>query len=361
MTLHADAPTPALRARERRRRRALLLVLATALLVSLAPIVGRHLVGLAHQPLTGIDHVGALCLVALHLLVAPVHEALHWLVGVGLALAAGERALAWWRARRVLAQLPRTPPAPGDAFDAACAIARVPVQAVSVVDGLPVPAFTAGWLAPTIHVARALGEGETALPRDQLAAVLAHEQSHRVRRDPLRLFALRALSRALFWLPGLRALTDDVADEAEIRADDAAIRVVDRLALASALVALGRWSVPTAAMTTATATTGAGVGVGFVRPDLLERRVRRLAGADVALGSRLTRGPVLAAAVLVSLAWTSALVDVHDLAHPDTATHEEAHCHHLAGSPWAHLFCRSGVEGALFPRTGEDCPHRSAR
>lgn len=355
MSLDADAPTPALRARERRRRRVLLVTLALALLVSLAPIVGRHLVGLTHQPLTGVDHVGALCLVAMHLLVAPVHALLHWLVGAGIVLAVVERAVAWWRARRVLAQLVSARPVAGDAFEAACRIAQLPTHAVSVVDGLPVPAFTAGWLSPTIHVARALGEGDRALPREQLAAVLAHEASHRVRRDPLRLFALRALSRALFWLPGLRALTDDVADEAEIRADDAAIRVVDRLALASALVALGRWSVPRSASATL------GAGVAFVRADLLDRRVRRLAGADVSLGSRLSRGSVLSAALLVTLAWTSALVDVHDLAHPATATAEEAHCHHLAGSPWAHLFCRHGVGGVLLPQTGEDCPHRHAR
>lgn len=352
MILDAAAPTPALRAREQRRRRLLLVALATALLVSLTPIVGKHLVGLAHQPLTGIDHVGALCLVALHLLVAPVHEFLHLLVACGLAYAVVDRTRAWWRARRVLAPLARAHPVSGDAFAEACHLAGVPTARVCVVDGLPVPAFTAGFLVPVIYVARALGVGATSLPTEQLAAVLAHEQSHRARRDPLRLFALRALSTALFWLPGLRALTEDVADEAEIRADDAAIRVVDRLALASALVALGRWEVarpvPRAAV----------LGVGFVRPDLLDRRVRRLAGAEVSLGSRLSRGSVLSAALLVTLAWTSALVDVHDLAHPETASPEEAHCHHLHGSPWAHLFCRAGVTGPVLPPTGSDCPHR---
>jgi Zn-dependent protease with chaperone function len=354
VTRTVGAPVPGLRAREQRRRRLLLLALATALLASLTPIVGKHLVGLAHQPLTGIDHIGALCLVALHLIVAPVHEFLHWLVAAGLAYAVIDRSRAWWRARRVLAPLARQHPVPGDAFTAACGAAAVPATHVCVVDGLPVPAFTAGWFAPTIYIARALGEGPTALPADQLAAVLAHEHSHRRRRDPLRLFALRALSTALFWVPGLRALTDDVADEAEIRADDAAIRVVDRLALAAALVALGRWPTPRAAPHAMT------MGVGFVRPDLLDRRVRRLAGSDVVLGSRLSRGSVASAALLVALAWTSGLVDVHDLAHPERATAEEVHCHHLEGSPWGHLFCRLGVDGPLLPETGSDCPHRFA-
>ena len=348
----ADAPAPALRIREQRRRRLLLLALATALLASLTPIVGKHLVGLAHQPLTGIDHIGALCLVALHLIVAPVHEGLHLLVGAGVVYAIADRAHAWWRARRVLAPLPQQPPMPGDPFALACETAGVPSRHVCIVDGLPVPAFTAGWLRPVIYVARALGDGPAALPREQLAAVLAHEGSHRTRRDPLRLFALRALSKALFWLPGLRALTDDVADEAEIRADDAAIRVVDRLSLASALVALGRWDTARAGVPAMT------MGVGFVRPDLLDRRVRRLAGADAALVSRLSRGSVASAACLVALAWTSGLVDVHGLAHPATASAVEAHCHHLHGSPWGHLFCRAGVAGPVLPATGTDCPHR---
>ncbi|MCU0625541.1 MAG: M56 family metallopeptidase [Gemmatimonadaceae bacterium] len=355
MNRHLPAPSPALRAREQWRRRLLLLTLAIALLASLTPIVGRHLVGLAHHPLTGIDHVGALCLVALHVIVAPVHELLHLLVAGGLLYAAGDRTLAWWRARRVLAPLAQQRPVAGDPFAEACALAQLPTTIVCIVDGLPVPAFTAGWASPVIYVARALGEGARALPREELAAVLAHEHSHVVRRDPLRLFALRALSKALVWLPGLRALTDDVADEAEIRADDAAIRVVDRLALASALVSLGRWDVARPVGDVAT------VGVGFVRPDLLDRRVRRLAGGDVSPGSRLSRGSVLSAALLVALAWTSGLVDVHALAHPETASAEEAHCHHLHGSAWAHLFCRAGVEGALLPRTGSDCPHRVER
>jgi len=46
-------------------------------LLSLTPVVRQHLLGAAHQLLAAIDHVGALCLVALHLLLAPVHAGLH--------------------------------------------------------------------------------------------------------------------------------------------------------------------------------------------------------------------------------------------------------------------------------------------
>lgn len=43
----------------------LLIAIASLILVSLTPVVGRHLVDAIHRPLLGIDHVGALCLVAL--------------------------------------------------------------------------------------------------------------------------------------------------------------------------------------------------------------------------------------------------------------------------------------------------------
>ncbi|HEY0777356.1 MAG TPA: hypothetical protein VGD56_05250, partial [Gemmatirosa sp.] len=61
---------PTARTREHRHRRALLLGIAALLLLSLTPVLGEHLFGAARGPLTGIDHLGALCLVALHLLLA---------------------------------------------------------------------------------------------------------------------------------------------------------------------------------------------------------------------------------------------------------------------------------------------------
>src|SRR5215207_7900767 len=116
---------PSARAREYRHRRALLLGISALLLLSLTPVVGRHLFGAAHGPLTGIDHIGAVCLVALHLLLAPVHAGLHVLLGAGLAYALWDRLQAWRRARRSLAPLEGSPPTPGDAFWAAARAARL--------------------------------------------------------------------------------------------------------------------------------------------------------------------------------------------------------------------------------------------
>jgi Zn-dependent protease with chaperone function len=355
---------PSARARENRHRRGLLVGIAAVLLLSLAPVVGRHLIGVAHEPLTGIDHVGAVCLVALHLLLAPVHEALHALFAAGVAYAAWDRAQAWRRARRALVPLDGATPQPGDAFWDAARAARLDPARVRVVDGLPSPAFTAGWRAPVVYVARALADGPRRLAPGELAAVLAHERAHVVRRDPLRFSVLRAAAKTLFWIPALRGLADDVADEAEIRADDAAASAVDPLTLASALVALAAWRSPR----DLPAERAPDYAVGFVRGDLLERRVRRLAGEDTTPASRVTRRSLAGAGLALALVWASGLVDVHDLPHDlphhgaaSGAAHvaHAAHCHHLRTPAVSHLFCRHGATGDWITPGGVDCPHRA--
>lgn len=350
---------PTARAREYRHRRALLLGIAALLLLSLTPVVGRHLFGAAHQPLTGIDHVGAVCLIALHILLAPVHAGLHGLVGAGLAYAAWDRAKAWRLARQSLAPLDGSSPAPGDPFWRAAQAAGLAPDRLRVVGGLPTPAFTAGWLSPLVYVARELadGDGPRRLAPGELAAVLAHERAHVERRDPLRFSLLRAMAAALFWIPALRGLADDVADEAEIRADDRAAALTDPLTLAAALVSLAAWRAP------GPGGPRADYAVGFVRPDLLERRVRRLAGEDTTPASRVTRRSLWAAAFALAVVWTSGIVDVHALPHdveaqPRAQAVDALHCHHLRGSAFAHLLCRRGARGGWITRGGSDCPHR---
>lgn len=357
---------PSARAREARHRRVLLLGIAALLLLSLTPVVGRHLFGAAHQPLTGIDHIGAVCLVALHVLLAPVHAGLHWLVVAGLAYAAWDRGWAWRRARRSLTPLEGSAPVPGDAFWAAAHAAALPLDRLRIVDGLPTPAFTAGWVSPVVYAARELVDGPRRLPPAELVAVLAHERAHLRRRDPLRFSALRAMASTLFWIPALRGLADDAADEAEVRADDAATATADPLTLASAIVSLAGWNTP-APGTLGSPSTDYAVGavgaVGFVRPDLLARRVRRLAGEDTTPASRVTRRSLWGAALALLVVWASGIVDVHALPHdvappPGVSVAEALHCHHLRGNPFTHVFCRRGAQGGWITPGGSDCPHR---
>ena len=98
-------------------------------------------------------------------------------------------------------------------------------------------AFCAGLLRPRIYVStgalRALGS-------DELGAVLAHESHHARRRDPLRMLVARALGDALFFLPGMRRLSQRYGALAELAADEAAVKASGTQPLASALLAFER-------------------------------------------------------------------------------------------------------------------------
>jgi Zn-dependent protease with chaperone function len=323
--------------REQRHRRAVLLGIAALLVLTMSPIFGHHLGRGTDALFAGVDHVWALCLIALHYLFEPVHTGFHLLFAAGISYALWNRARAGRSVRSVLATLPEERPSPGDAFDRAARSAGVDPERVRVVDGLPLPAFTAGWLRPRIYVAREL---EQHLRAEELAAVLAHEGAHADRRDPLRLSVLRFLTLTLFWIPALRRLADDFADEAEIRADDIAARK-HPLVLASAILALAQWA-PSRPVLEGT--------VGFDERDLLERRVRRLAGEETPPRSHVTRRSLVAAVAALLLAWTMGTAVAHPL--PSAVGHHGGHCEDHTRWALTHLFCAGG---SLAPR--EECPH----
>ncbi len=95
-------------------------------------------------------------------------------------------------------------------------------------------AYCAGLLRPRIY----LSTGAVALLDEaELDAVLAHEAHHARARDPLRVFVVRVLSDALFFLPATRRLGERYAALAELAADSAAVRRRGAQPLASALLA----------------------------------------------------------------------------------------------------------------------------
>lgn len=84
-------------------------------------------------------------------------------------------------------------------------------------------AFCAGFLRPRIY----LSEGaRDQLEADELRAVLAHEEHHRRRRDPLRLLAARIAGDAFFFVPILRRIAERYAALGELAADEAAVKAL---------------------------------------------------------------------------------------------------------------------------------------
>lgn len=105
---------------------------------------------------------------------------------------------------------------------------------VRVLPGRALRAFCAGLLRPAVYVS----EGTLrAVNGAELRAILAHEQHHRARRDPLRMLLARTLSDAFRPLPPFSRLAERHSSLADLAADAAAVRVLgDAQPLASALV-----------------------------------------------------------------------------------------------------------------------------
>lgn len=328
---------------EQSHRRATLLGICLLLILGTGPVYGHHIYELgAAELLSGIDHIGALCVTALHMLLLPVHKFFHFIIVSGVLYALWDRLRAWRSAKDSLASLDQRLPSPNDVFGRSALDAGVSLSRIRIVRDLPNPAFTAGLVQPRIYLAEELPQR---LTESQLCAVVAHERVHLERRDPLRIFLLRLLARTLFWIPALRRLADDVGDEAEILADDHAARG-QPLVLASAILALASWG---------THRPLPELSVGFQRHDLLERRIRRLAGEDIGVRSHVTRRSILTAALALSLVWTSGAVVAHPLPAQEHHAAGAAHCEHEHEFPLAHLFCL----GSPFTQSRDaDCPHR---
>lgn len=309
--------------REQRHRQRVMLALALLILLSLAPLFGHHLFASLGAPLRGLDHVGSLCLIALHHLLEPVHEGFHLLFAGGIAFALVDRFRVGRQLRRTLKLLAAKPVEPHGRFWRAAHEAGMDPRSLCVVQGLPTPAFTVGWWRPRVYVARELAAH---LAPDELARVLRHEQQHVTRRDPLRLSLLRSLAHTLFWVPGLRVLADQAAEEAEILADDAAAAGAP-LRLASTILALAEWRAAPPAP-----------AVAFHDSELLERRVRRLAGEVVAPRNRLNRRALIGAAAMLTLIWLSGAAVLHPLP-ADAADRHAAYCGANGNTPAGHVLC----------------------
>lgn len=317
--------------------RATLFGIAVLLLLGTVPIFAHHLPVRAIGALGDIETIGAICMVALHLLVAPVHGFIHLLLLGGVGYATFDRVRAAVRLRRALASLDMHRAVRDSRLVRAALDANLAPSRVYVASGRGCPAFTFGGLRPKVCIAQSL---TSSLSDDELRCVLAHEACHVRRRDPLRLSVLRFLGLTLFWIPALRRMAADVAIDAELEADRAGGG--DRpLVMASALVkaAEERTTLHLALVTT------------LVRDDLLAVRVRRLAGDSPSVPTRMSSRAFAGAFAALCVVWLTGAVVAHPL---DTHGANEGTCLHHSGSAASHLFCTHHVAD------GVPCPHAAA-
>jgi Zn-dependent protease with chaperone function len=322
---------------ENARRRLLLFSVALLILLSTTPILGHHVVAMVAPLGLNRDHLFGLCVVALQSLLSPVHEGFHLLLLAGLIYALLDRIRAGRELKSVVGSLRMSSPRRRGPFERAARRAGQPLESVCVVDGLPSPAFTAGWWRPRIFLAARL---ERLLTEDELTAVILHESAHASGRDPLKLSAMRFLASMLFYIPALRRMADDLADEAEIAADDRAA-ANDPGVLASAIVALAQFDSQSAGTPAFRAST---IAPGIQRCGLLERRVRRLVGERVPARTHLTRKSLAWAVAALILVWVSGLpmasASAPGLGSEKGALHHGAErCRHHHGPFFSHLFC----------------------
>src|SRR5262245_16512397 len=119
---------------QHQRRRLLLGGISTVVILAITPMFGNLVAKSSASPLAGIDHIGSICLIALHFLLTPVHYVLQGMLVAGLLYAMWDRANAWYRMRRVLQQLPAVHPDEGSAFAFAAQRAGLDLSSVYIVD-----------------------------------------------------------------------------------------------------------------------------------------------------------------------------------------------------------------------------------
>lgn len=163
---------------------------------------------------------------------------------------------------------------------------RLNAKSLVVVDSPWLLCFCAGFLRPKIYLSTAT---IAQLPASELGAVLAHEDHHRRRRDPIRMALLAALQQALFFLPVVRLLRQRYMVAQEVAADTAALRQPGgRVALARALYQLSGSAVPR------------GAAAAFAQHGSVSTRVAVLAGERFS-SAPLPFAQILATAAVMTL------------------------------------------------------------
>jgi len=326
---------------ETRHRVVVQIAIGALVALSVLPLTGQ-LEQLVTLPLERCRELLSHCVLALRSSGATLHW-LPWVLGAaGLAYAVLDRLRLARRVSQVLACHRARRPRRGEPIHRLARKYKVDSRVRILLEPAPNPAFTAGVFIPRMYLADALARELTPA---ELRATFRHELHHVRRRDPLRFAALRFVAKALFWLPLVRILTDDLMEDAELMADDFATTgegASDPLDVASALVKIGHASARAIAGT---------VGIGGFR--LLDRRVRRLASEPAVIKVRIPLRLTLVSLFTLALIWGASVV-VPGAANAADPARTGERCRH-SGMPGAEHCPRCDTMDRVraFP-----CPHQ---
>jgi hypothetical protein len=151
---------------------------------------------------------------------------------------------------------------------------------------------------------------------------------------------MRAVTKTLFWLPAVRALEVQLAEETELRADRAAARV-SGIATASALLALmrnfGRVGIPA-------------LSTGLSQHEFIALRIRLLSGYNASFFSRVSNSSIVVSFVVLLLLWTAALAELHEDTHTQHVADDIHVCQAEAGPTPRDPLCSPPVASEQVPR-----------
>ncbi|MEO6473325.1 MAG: M56 family metallopeptidase [Aeromicrobium sp.] len=148
-----------------------------------------------------------------------------------------------------------------------------PLLGVQVVDhGKPAVYCVPGKDGTVVFTSAAL----LALDDNQIRMVIAHERAHLSGRHDLVLALAGALRRALPFVGSMKVARDEMGQLVEMRADDVAMRLGDRISIAKALVHLAEGPIPSGAL-------GAG-GAALARLTRIAEPPRPIGAAERLLG-----------------------------------------------------------------------------
>lgn len=199
------------------------------------------------------------------------------------------------------------------AADAGCPRAEL------VLTDEPTPlAYCIGFFRPRVVVSAGLLDS---LSDASLRAVLAHESSHRRRRDPLRATLGHSLASALFFVPAIRDLATATVVENEVSADARASDAEGTSNLAAALLVLLNSPSPPGSSGLATDE------ILQLRLDALESHKRPTLRLKPV---RLATSALLFSTVLTTAAWSPHYPASQILRSPSHATQGSSHSGHTA-------------------------------